>query len=152
MKTGLNQIAVLALAAAFVFGISSACAADESPVGKVQRIYVEANRGVLIEQSLGRAPQGAKRWADVDFGARSAQPRRRVTVLLPQELKAEQGDLVEVSLAPTFTAGSVVHASLAQTSRATLLAAKWFTPQADSFDGSPLAATSRLRAAASPTF
>src|SRR5229473_3358787 len=75
MKRELNQIVVLALAAAFFLGISSARAADETPVGKIQRIYVEANRGVLIEQTLGNAPDNAKRWADINFGPHSAQAR-----------------------------------------------------------------------------
>jgi len=149
MKREINQIVILALAAAFFLGISSARAADETPVGKIQRIYVEANRGVLIEQTLGHAPENAKRWADVDFGPHSAQARRRVTVLLPQELKAEQGDLVEVSLAPSYAARSISPAPLTKTHRATLVSAKWFTPQAAAFDGSPLASTSRMRAASS---
>jgi hypothetical protein len=147
MKREINQIVILALAAAFFLGISSARAADETPVGKVQRIYVEANRGVLIEQTLGNAPEHAKRWADIDFGPHSTQSRRRVLVLLPQALKAEQGDLVEVSLAPSYDSRSIAPAPLAKIHRATMLAAKWFTPQADAFDGSPLASVSRLRAA-----
>jgi hypothetical protein len=147
MKKEINQVVILALAAAFFLGISSARAADETPVGKVQRIYVEANRGVLIEQSLGRAPENAKRWADIDFGPHSTQSRRRVTVLLPQELNAEQGDLVEVTLAPNYAARSISPAPLTKTHRATLVSAKWFTPQADAFDRAPLAAASRLRAA-----
>jgi hypothetical protein len=152
MKIELNQVVVLALAAAFFLGISAARAADDIPVGKIQRIYVEANRGVLLEQSVGRGPQNAKRWADIDFGHHTTQPRRRVTVLLPQELKAEQGDLVEVTLAETSTAaGNITHAPVASVSRASLVTAKWFTPQADLFDGSPLASASRLRAA-SPIF
>jgi hypothetical protein len=147
MKREINQIVVLALAAAFFLGISSARAADETPVGKIQRIYVEANRGVLIEQTLGNAPDNAKRWADIDFGPHSAQARRRVTVLLPQELKAEQGDLVEVSLAPSYAARSIAPAPLSRTHRATLVSAKWFTPQAAAFDGSALASASPVRVA-----
>jgi hypothetical protein len=137
MKKEINQLVILALAAAFFLGISSARAADETPVGKIERIYAEANRGVRIEQTLGQVPKNAKRWALIDFGRHTTQPRRRVIVLLPPELKAEQGDLVEVSLAPPY--------------RATRLTAKWSNPQADTFDGSPLASTSRLRAA-SPVF
>jgi hypothetical protein len=137
MKKEINQRVILALAAAFFLGISSARAADETPVGKIERIYAEANRGVRIEQTLGQVPKNAKRWALIDFGRLTTEPRRRVIVLLPQELKAEQGDLVEVSLAPTY--------------RATRLTAKWSNPQADTFDGSPLASGSRLRAA-SPVF
>lgn len=147
MKREINQIVILALAAAFFLGISSARAADETPVGKIQRIYIEANRGVLLEQTLGQVPENAKRWADIDFGPHSAQARRRVTVLLPQELKAEQGDLVEVSLAPSYAARSISPAPLTKIHRATLVSAKWFTPQAAAFDGSPLASASRLRAA-----
>src|SRR4051794_39736760 len=115
MKREINQIVILALAAAFFLGISSVRAADETPVGKIERIYVEANRGVRIEQTLGQAPKNAKRWALIASGRHSTQPRRRVIALLPQELKAEQGDLVEVSLAPA--------------NRATRLTAKWSTPQ-----------------------
>jgi hypothetical protein len=37
MKREINQIVILALAAAFFLGISSARATDETPVGKVQR-------------------------------------------------------------------------------------------------------------------
>jgi hypothetical protein len=128
LKPELNQIVFLALAAAFIFSISAA-RADDTPVGKVQRIYVEAKRGVLMEQSVGRAPQDAKRWADIDFGPHSAQPRRRVTVLLMQELQAEQGDLVEVSLAPNYAARSIAPAPLTRIHRATFVTAKWFTPK-----------------------
>jgi hypothetical protein len=145
MKREINEIVILALAAAFFLGISSARAADETPVGKIQRIYVEANRGVLIEQTLGTAPENAKRWADIDFGPHSTQSRRRVTVLLPQELKAEQGDLVEVTLAPNYAARSISPAPLTRIHRATLVSAKWFSPEADAFDGSRLASASRLR-------
>jgi hypothetical protein len=137
MRKEINQLVILALAAAFFLGISSARAADEMPVGKIERIYAEANRGVRIEQTLGQVPKNAKRWALVDFGRHTTQPRRRVIVLLPPELKAEQGDLVAVSLDSTY--------------RATLISAKWSTPQAEAFDGSPLASSSRLRAA-SPVF
>jgi len=40
MQFKLNQVVVLALAAAFFLGISSARAAEDAPVSKVQRIYV----------------------------------------------------------------------------------------------------------------
>jgi hypothetical protein len=59
MKREINQIVVLALAAAFFLGISSARAADETPVGKIQRIYVEANRGLApsyAARSIAPAP------------------------------------------------------------------------------------------------
>jgi hypothetical protein len=148
LKPELNQIVFLALAAAFIFSISSA-RADDTPVGKVRAIYVEAGRGVLMELPVGKASQSANRWADVDLGAHTTNSRRIVTVQLPVELKVEQGDLVEVALASNSAAGNISLAPLASISRATLVSAKWFTPQADAFDGSPLASASRLRAASS---
>ena len=47
MKREINQIVILALAAAFFLGISSARAADETPVGKVQRGAL-SNPGVKL--------------------------------------------------------------------------------------------------------
>jgi hypothetical protein len=59
----------------------------------------------------------------------------------------EKRDQPKVSLAPSYAARSIAPAPLAKSHRATMLAAKWFAPQADAFDGSPLASVSRLRAA-----
>jgi hypothetical protein len=135
MKIELNEIVVAAMAAALLLGIASAHA-GEALLGKVRGVYVEVQRGVIVEESAKQAPEGARRWADVDFGAHGAQPRRHVMVQLAPEMKAEQGDLVEVKLAGRDASPML----LPQTNRATLIAAKWFTPQAGAFDRAPLAA------------
>ena len=140
-KIAMQEI-ILGLALALLLGIASARAAeDASPVGKVRGIYVEAGRGILIEQSVARKPGGAVRWADVDLGAGASPERRRVLVKLPAELGTELGDLVQVSLAqPQASLGGAARIPMPEVSRATRVAAKWFTPQAEAFDGAgPLA-------------
>jgi hypothetical protein len=137
-----REIVFTALAGALLFAISSAHA-GETPTGKVRGIYREASRGVLVEQLSGNA-QGAALWADVDFGAASSQPRRRAMVRLPAGLEVEKGDLVEVRLAlPPVRTGML--APMPEVSRATLVAAKWFTPRAEAFDAAPQRLLSVLR-------
>ena len=144
MKIALEQLAVAAAATALLFAVASANGADAVPLGKIGGLYFEAARGVFVEQSASPAPQGAARWAEVELGARDGQPRRRVMVQLPQALEAEKGDLVEVRLAPAASAHKIMLAPLAERSRATLVAAKWFTPQARSFDGKNAVQVSEL--------
>ena len=130
MAIELNKV-VLALAVAMLLGISSA-RAEEGPVGKVRGLYAEAARGVMVEG----ARAGAASWAEVDFGAGSAQPRRRVMVRLPADLAVQTGDLVAVRLArPPMAIGML--APMPEMSRATQIAAKWFTPQAEAFNAAP---------------
>jgi len=88
-----------ALAVALLFTVSSA-RADETPLGgKVRGVYHQAARGVFIEQSVARAPQGATRWADVDVAGAAT----RQLVQVPAEMRAELGDRVEFTLVTGWT-------------------------------------------------
>jgi hypothetical protein len=126
-----REIVLTALALAALLGISAARAQD-APVGKVRGIYVEAGRGVLLEQKLARGVQAKAVWVDVDFGAQSGQAQRRVLAQLPADMKVEQGDLVEVSLAERGQASAA--APIQNVTRANQVAAKWYSEQAESFD------------------
>ena len=126
------EVLFTALTVALLFAAGTA-RADEAPAaGKVRGIYVEAARGVLVEKRFARGSQG-RQVADVEL-----EGRKRVTVQIPAELKAEVGDLVQVSLAQPEP--TLARAPIAAPSRATVVAAKWFTPQAEAFDGGLLIA------------
>jgi hypothetical protein len=83
-------LALLALSFA-----SPALYAEES-LGRVRGVYVEAARGVLVDQKFRSSATSSILWADVELSA--APEGRRVLVQVPAELKPASGDLVAVQV------------------------------------------------------
>lgn len=140
---GMGLVFIVLNVALLIAAIGSARAGEVLPVAKVRGIYVEAARGVLVEQRFALGVRG-RQVADVEL-----QGQQRAIVQLPAELKVNVGDLVEVSLAqpePAPLGRRQASAPVAGTSRATLVVAKWFMPQARAF-GTDVVIASKSEAA-----
>lgn len=86
-------MALLSAAAA----LASVPAGAEEAIGRVRAVYAEVARGVMMDPRLGRASASATRWADVEIGGGTGEPRR-VLVQMSPALEASPGDLVTVQL------------------------------------------------------
>ncbi len=71
--------------------VATPASGTEEVSGRVDAVYYEAARGILVAAGVRGAPRGA-RWADVDLGG------RKVLVRVPDDMSVAAGDLIAVRL------------------------------------------------------
>ena len=101
----MQKITVLG-AVALIGILAQGCAGDQRAesnlhVGKIQSIYVEAYKGVFVDQAVVGSASGKPLWVYVSFAQPLADGRIFATAMLTTDPGVEPGDLVELQMNPS---------------------------------------------------
>jgi len=128
----MQKITVLG-AVALIGILAQGCASDQRAesnlhVGKIQSIYVEAYKGVFVDQAVVGSASGKPLWVYVTFAQPLADGRIFATAMLTTDPGVEPGDLVELQMTPSSSDSAAPTSSYV-----TALVAKKGTVQARDF-------------------
>lgn len=126
----MNRIVLTLLLAALPAVTLAAAPQPAEATGKVEGLYVEVAPDVYRPATAREAQTAERLWADVRFSKAAAGRERSAFVRVAQELRPENGDLVQVRLAQPLHPFAYALAPLTERDSYLALRAKYYTEAA----------------------